>query len=180
MRKLTPIIIWPESREDKIEYLAGLVYGDGYIERARIEIYDSSIEFLNQVRVKVLAAITEVTSSRIEERKKYNCYRLRAYGKTLASLIRETIQRKRRNVSIPFTQGLFDAEGSIWRNPNIVAEITIADKNVLENVQKLLNKHGIRSRIHKDRTTHKLRITTMSRFLSLIGLRHPKHISKIK
>ncbi len=45
--------------------------------------------------------------------------------------------------------------------------------------EEALQQHGINSKIHQDRSTYKVRMTTMRRFMEIIGLRHPRHIAKI-
>ena len=181
LRRLQAIIKWPLSAEERLEYISGLVYGDGCLERFRVEIYDGSLEFLNAVIEEVVKELTSygVKSYWVEERKKYHCFRLRIYGKYFTEVVRDSIPELRERVTIPFTQGLFDAEGSIWRNPNIVAEVTVGDSQVLQGIKAFLQAYGINSKMRKDRTTYKLRITSMSKFLHLVGLRHPKHISRI-
>ena len=160
-----------------LRYLCGLVRGDGCIENCRVEIYDSNREFLNNI-----IAITKkhydsiVTSITIEYRSKYNVYRVRVYGRSFSTLIRKNIAKIH---SLNYIRGVFDAEGSIWKNPNLVAEITNKDHKLLHTIRKILSKHGINSKIHPDRSTYKLRITSLRKFIEILGLRHPKHIIKI-
>ena len=174
---LKVVIKWPRNRGETLRYLCGLVKGDGCFEDCRVEIYDSNKEFLNSV-----AAITMkyygniVTSITIEYRSKYKVYRVRFYGRNFSALIRKNITKTR---SLNYIRGVFDAEGSIWRNPNLVAEITNKDYKLLHAIRNILNKYRINSKIHPDRNTYKLRITSLRKFIEIFGLRHPKHIIKI-
>ncbi len=173
------VIKWPKSKEEAKHYLAGLIVGDGTIEKYRIEIYDKNNEFLEMVEKAVIKKFFEkyITRTKIEYRKHVNNYRLRIYGKRFVEEIKPLCE----NIIInpDFVRGFFDAEGSIWYNPNIIAEITNKNKEILEEIQRLLRQYKINSKIHKDRTTYKLRITSMRKFIEIIGLRHPRHILKI-
>ncbi len=173
------VIKWPRNIEEAKHYLAGLIVGDGTIEKYRVEIYDKNEKFLKMVEKAVIKKYFEnyVSRTRIEYRRNVNNFRLRIYGKQFV----ETIKPLCINaiVNNDFIRGFFDAEGSIWYNPNIIAEITNKNKEILEKIQTVLNKYKINAKIHKDRTTYKLRITSMRRFIEVVGLRHPRHILKI-
>ena len=173
------VIKWPKNMEEAKYYLAGLIVGDGSIEKYRIDIYDKNEKFLQMVEKAVVKKYFNnyITRTRIEYRKHVNNYRLRIYGKQFVEIIRNLCENI--TVNHDFVRGFFDAEGSIWYNPNIIAEITNKNKEILEEIQELLRQHKINSKIHKDRTTYKLRITSMRKFIETIGLRHPRHILKI-
>ncbi len=173
------VIKWPKNLEEAKHYLAGLIVGDGTIERYRIDIYDKNEKFLEMVEKAIIHKFFKnyVSRTKIEYRKHVNNYRLRIYSKYFVEIIKPLCT----NIAInyDFIRGFFDAEGSIWYTPNIIAEITNKNRKILEEIQALLKKHKINSKIHKDRSTYKLRITSMRRFIEVIGIRHPRHILKI-
>jgi len=173
------VIKWPRNVEEAKHYLTGLIVGDGSIEKYRIDIHDKNEKFLKMVKIAVLMKYFKdyITKITIEYRRQTNNFRLRIYGKQFV----ETIKPLCSNITInrDFVRGFFDAEGSIWYNPNVIAEITNKNREILEEIQTILKSHGINCKIHKDRTTYKLRITSMRRFIEVIGLRHPRHILKI-
>ena len=171
-------IKWPGDREEALEYMVGLITGDGVIEKYRVEVYDKSEAFLRLVKTVVLEKYLHdtISSIRIDYRKRVNGYRLRVYGREFVNKIKDYYEPP---LSINFIRGFFDAEGSIWYNPNLIAEITNKNLKLLEKIKQVLQQHGINSKIHQDRSTYKVRMTTMRRFMEIIGLRHPRHIAKI-
>ena len=46
-------VLWPRNRQKFLEYLVGLVLGDGQIESKRITITDKYQEFLSEVKKRV-------------------------------------------------------------------------------------------------------------------------------
>ena len=161
---------WPRTKEEARHYLAGLIVGDGSIESYRVDIYDKNDMFLQLAVLAVLRTYfnSDITRIAIESRKYTNNYRLRIYGKGFVEQIKPLCQNPDINVNFVGVSSM----------PRAVYGIN-KDKELLIRIQELLAQNKINSKLHKDRTTYKLRITTMRRFMKVVGVRHPRHILKL-
>ena len=186
-------VIWPKNKKTFIEYLAGLVYGDGQIEKYRITITDQYKEFLDEV-AKRIKDLMEV-EPKLHRRKGYDVWYMRIYGKDVVETIRNKISELYGNPTTNFIRGFFDAEGTIYiDNGYIIIEFDQKDPAILANIANSLYDRCIYTRIRRreyfDKRPNKnklyvkyeLRIkrkTSVYRFLNKIGLRHIKHITII-
>ena len=190
-------IIWPSNIERFNEYMAGLVYGDGQLERERITITDSSEEFFDQLS-KYINKFWEL-QPKIHMRKGYNAYYMRIYNTIKVKEIKQLIDKLVNRPTVNFIRGFFDAEGTIfyyqpWRRKYIVIELSSSNPVVIANIQTALYDRCIyaytwakdyfdkRPQKRKTYRIYILRIkrqSSVKRFLEKVGLRHPKHISKL-
>ena len=171
------------------EYLAGYIYGDGnlyydrkkreYLIRAydrvrgQLEIIADIIEYLYRVRVS------------IGKRKDGDSWELRIRNKRLYIELKNIIDKCRRYPTKDFIAGFYDAGGYLYiRKSKFEAGITITDLQILIKIRHELDKHNIKSHIHKrvfknpQRTVYYLRIygrRNVSSFLKYIKPKHPKY-----
>ncbi len=181
-------IIWPRTRKHVKEYLVGLIIGDGQIEQKRITITDSSDEFLKNV-AKIVRKYLGVNVT-LHKRGDVNAYYMRIYGKDFVENMKRLIPALKGRPTINFIRGFFDAEGTIYREGKyIVIEINQHDGPIIANLSIALRDRCIYSYIRyqeyldkrrgKIYTRYILRIkrkTSAYRFLTKVGLRHPKHL----
>ena len=139
--------------ECDIEYLAGVVKGDGtlyYNKRAReyvVEVYDRSIEF-----VKILYEMLTVCGYNPHIQPYRSYYRLRVNSSALFRLLSEKIEALLRAPSIPFVRGLYDAEGTLYfdrrkKKPYPIVELGNKDYRVIEAVMTVLRSLGVSYRV---------------------------------
>ncbi len=187
-------VIWPKTRKHLKEYLAGLIAGDGQIEKKRITITDSSKEFLNDVARRTINVLG--IGPKIHQRTNVNAYYMRIYGVKTVEGFRQLITELKSRPTLNFIRGFFDAEGTInvEQGKYIVIEISQHEGTIIANLAIALRDRCIYSYIRyreyydprpkkrKTYTRYVLRIKRMSsvyRFLSRVGVRHPKHVSKL-
>ena len=126
-------IVWPRTTKYVMEYLAGLVTGDGQVETKRITITDSEKEFLEKVAELIsrhmgLKAI-------LHKRSDFNAYYMRIYSKELASRIGKIINELKSRPTLNFIRGFFDAEGSVYKEGKyIVIEIKQHEGPLIANI----------------------------------------------
>ncbi len=182
--------LWPQTRKHATEYLAGLIAGDGQIEKKRVTITDSHREFLEAVLEKVLRRQLGLNAT-IHKRSDANAYYMRIYGKNWVSRIGTVLTMLKSQPTTNFIRGFFDAEGtiSIEQGKYVVIEINQHEAPLIANISLALRDRCIYPYIRyqeyfdrrrgKTYTRYVLRIKRKSsvyRFLTRIGLRHPKHM----
>ncbi len=190
-------VVWPRSRDKFVEYLAGLVAGDGQLERKRITITDANREFLEEVShyIQKYLGIT----SYIHKRSNVNAYYLRLYSTSFVRTLQQVERQLYEKPTINYIRGFFDAEGGVYvesygQKKYIVIEITSGDPIVLANIQSALYDRCIYAYTRRveyvDRRPgrgrrymiYRLRVkrrSSVARFLVKVGLRHPKHMKSI-
>ena len=167
-----------------IDYLAGLVLGDGdlYYRRSkneyRIRISDSSREFLEMISIFVEKLLG--INVRIYRHSKYKCFILVIYNKELYHRIVKRIEKNLREPTIAFIRGLFDAEGGVNKSVNKVIRIhfTNKDRRIINIVSKTLEELGVKHYITKaGNNKYKIFICNKRntlKFLYLVKTLHPK------
>ena len=105
-------IIWPQGKNRLLQYLAGLVAGDGQLEPKRITITDASREFLETVGYYI-SKYLEV-EPHIHKRSDANAYYLRVYSVYLIRVLEKVLQQLYERPTINYIRGFFDAEGGIY------------------------------------------------------------------
>ena len=186
-------VIWPITIKYAMEYIAGLVVGDGQIESKRVTITDASIGFLREVDAKVVKKLG--LKAYIHKRSDANAYYMRIYGKEFVGILGNSIIKLKKNPTTNFIRGFFDAEGTITieQQKYIVIEMSQHGALLVKKISGSLKNKQIYSymkhqeymdkRRGKKYTRYILRIkrqSSVARFLKIIGIRHPKHIVKIK
>ncbi len=177
---------------DYLDYLAGLVAGDGNIVvdkygRSRVRVFDASREFLESVCSAIKAILG------------YNCrvhwdgttWYLSVYSK---ELVEELEPRLVNPVDIKeWLKGFVDAEGSIYewvrKKSKVYYQVSITNTNIkhIENAEKALRDLEVEYRINviKDKWKPRYKILvnkvkSLKRFLLEVGFRHPLKAEKAR
>ncbi len=176
------------SSNKLIDYLAGLVFGDGtlyYDSWSRmyyIYIYDKSKEFLE----KVAEYITENNDIKIRIRKlkNKNSYELRLSGKKLFTLINNSIEKNLNTPSPQFIRGLLDAEGSLYydkHHKKYTLEISNTNKELLNKIIHILSQYGFKTYFIRNRRKppkqdiYKIKIRGDTNIINLLQTFNPLH-----
>ena len=173
-----------------LDYLAGLVAGDGCITsdrygRVRIRVFDVSRRFLEDVCVLVETSIG------------YNCkvhwdgtvWYLSVYSKELAEKLTPRLANPLNRQE--WLRGFVDAEGSIYRwvrkGRKVYYQLSITSTNIsyIGNVKKALEDLGVEYRVTVTRDMWKPRyrvliskVGSIRKFLLEVGFRHPLKLEK--
>ena len=191
-------VIWPRTEREFNEYMMGLIYGDGQIETKRLTITDSNVVFLKQV-AELIHNYWKL-KPKIHKRTDANAYYMRIYSVVKVKEIKDNIHAFVDKPTIDFIRGFFDAEGFVyieqpWRKKYVVIGLSSTNSTVMANIQAILYDHFIyaytqakryydrRPRKEKTYKIYMLRIkrqSSVKKFLEEVGLRHPRHIVKLK
>ncbi len=185
-------ILWPKNRQKFLEYLAGLVLGDGQIESKRITVTDEYREFLSEVKKRVEKYLSLTPT--LKRRNDANAWYMRVYSVDLVKTLKSLINKLYERPTLNFIRGFFDAEGTIYNDSGYwVIEISQKDPVIIANLSNGFRDrcmYGyIKRREYYDKRRGKnyvkyvlvlKRKSTVYRFLTRVGLRHIKHISVIE
>lgn len=138
------------SMECDLEYLAGVVKGDGtlyYNKRAReyvVEIYDRDVEY-----VAVLADMLRACRLNPHVKSYGSYYRVRVNSREFYELIGEAVERLLQSPTVSFVRGLFDSDGTLYfdrrkRRPYPVVELGNSDPRVVDAAGVVLSSLGVR------------------------------------
>jgi len=181
--ELVPIV------ENKMNYIAGLVEGDGWISknRDRVGISSTNLNLLKYVQ-GIITLFGYKSSLYLKKNKKsykrYGtkpCYCLEIHGG-----FKEFLQNLFKNDFSSWIGGFFDAEGCVCTNPkNPFIQLTNSNLNLLENLKLILKEFGIHSRIRKDsrREVWYLiinRARDIIKFKNTINFRHEEKKKKLE
>ena len=184
------------SQEKLLDYLAGIVYGDGslyYYAKNRehfVYIYDESREFLQAIGEMVKNTL-HLRYTIVRPRNNQNYYRLQLTRKWFFLEMRRRIHKLCRKPTLEFVRGFFEAEGSFiidMKRGKIKVELANKDQEVIRKTSDLLLKYGIRvtvtrhrqrnmDAIYKANIRGRKNVDTLLRILKLI---HPKFRFKLK
>ncbi len=173
-----------------INYLAGLVYGDGslYYYHGNGEyftyIYDSNMSFLKEVAESVKRTM-HVSYSIIKPSKNKNYYRLQFTNKRIYEEVKERMKRSQRHITKSFVRGILDAEGTLYYDRGrIVATIALTDGRLVRKIALYLRRHGIHATLTKyqdprgsRKTLYKVNIrgwTNVEKLVAFLKPLHPK------
>ncbi len=184
-------VLWPKNKQKFLEYLAGLVLGDGQIESKRITITDEYYEFLSEVKRKAEQYLSLKPS--LKKRSNVNAWYMRLYSTNLVKTLKPLISKLYERPTLNFIRGFFDAEGTIYNDSGYwVIEITQKDPIIIANLSNSLRDrcmYGyIKRREYYDKRRGKSyvkyvfvlkRKSSVYRFLTRVGLRHIKHLSVV-
>ncbi len=180
-----------------INYLAGLVYGDGslyYYERNQeyfILIYDNDYEFLRRVGEET-KKIFNISYTIVKPSKTKNYYKLQFTNAELYRLLEKLIKERPKRLTKSFIRGILDAEGTIYmdKKERIALEIAMNNKQVIERMQKWLIRIGVRATVTRHqgkrgnrKTIYKVRIRgwdNVGKAIELLKPQHPKIADKYK
>ncbi len=169
-----------------LNYLAGLVYGDGtlyYYKKNNeyfIYVYDSDKDFLKTVGELVKKAL-KVNYTIIKPSKTKRYYRLQFTNKKVYDYVRWLVNERPRKPTKNFIRGFLDAEGSLTvdKKGRVTLEIANRNREIIETIAGWLSKKGIRCTVteHRDRkgTTYKVRIRGWENVVNAINLLDPLH-----
>ena len=169
-----------------LNYLAGLVYGDGSLYHYKKNgeyftyVYDNDREFLEEVGELVKKALG-VSYTVVKPSRKKNYYRLQFTSKKIFDYVRWLIGERPKKPTKNFVRGFLDAEGTLYvdKKGRIVLEIANRNKEIIDAVAKWLNRKGIRCTVtkHRDRKgiTYKVRIRGWENIRNTIDLLDPLH-----
>ena len=171
-----------------IDYLAGLVFGDGtlyYDPWSRmyyIYIYDKSKDFLEKVAEYVRKYIN--TRIRIRKLKNKNSYELRLSGVKLYTMIVNSIEKNISSPSIWFIRGLLDAEGSLYYDKyhrKSILEISNINIELLKKIKNILKEYGFKLYLIRNKRKpprhdiYKIRIKGDEEITYLLNMLKPLH-----
>ena len=169
-----------------IDYLAGLVFGDGslyYDPWSRmyyIYVYDRSRDFLE----KVAEYVRKHIDTRIRKLKNKNSYELRLSGVRLYTMIMNSIEKNISSPSIWFIRGLLDAEGSLYYDKyhrKFILEISNINNELLKKIKNVLKEYGFKSYLIRNKRKpprhdiYKIRIKGNEEITSLLNMFKPMH-----
>jgi len=164
----------PTRVDRDLAQLSGYVLGDGNLGERSIRIKDQRLSVLGVYR-RVFSKVFGVNGSIARIRRK-RCYELAVSSVEITDLFKhlldkwkEIIPKSPRECVASFIRGLADAEGSVqeW------VCIAQSDRSVLEILQMLLLRFGIKSAIESGKGAYLLRIaegTSLANFHREIGL----------
>ena len=169
-----------------LNYLAGLVYGDGtlYYYRRNNEyftyVYDNNRDFLENVGEIVRKALkVNYTVTRPSRTKNY--YRLQFTSKKIYDYVKKLIEERPRKPTKNFIRGFLDAEGSLTvdRKGRVVLEIANRNREVIETSARWLSSRGIKCTVtkHRDRkgVIYKVRVRGWENVGNAVRLLNPLH-----
>jgi len=179
------------DKEELLNYIAGLVVGDGslysYKHEYYIYIYDRDGEYLEWLKNE----IEDVLKVRAHLIQKKNYYRLQISSKQLYEELYERIDRQLKDPTKSFIAGFTDAEGTLYidKKCRLTLEISNTDHEMMYSIWKAIIKKQIRATITEHRgkrgrkTLYKIRIRgwlNVERFIELFKPVHPKLVDKFK
>ena len=153
---IPPRHFWMNAKAELV-YFMGLVYGDGYVKKGTIDIYDTSLD-----AVKRYGDIAKSLGGdiRIWKSSNSNAYRLRVYMRGFEEIYREYVGNIREKIlsdidlARAFMAGLFDADGYVGTKDGVPeVKIVSKDREVLEDLRDFLRSIGIDARIRSGGTT---------------------------
>ena len=174
-----------------LNYLAGLVYGDGsiyYYKRNNeyfVFVYDENYEFLRRVGEEIRRALG-VNYSIVKPTKRHNYYRLQFTSKRVYDYVRELLMKRPRSLTKNFVRGIIDAEGTLFVDSKgrIAFELGMTNYTIIARIRKWLKARGIHATltVHRDkrpgrRPIYKLHIRgwdNVEYFISYMKPLHPK------
>jgi len=172
----------PSHLEPKLAQALGYVLGDGNLGKRSIRLRDQRLPVLTAYEgIFEKTFGVNVKIDRIQRR----CYQLAINSNEITTLFkwlidnwRDVVPRSPRECVARFIRGLADAEGSVpgWMY------IAQKDRSVLEIVQLLLLRFGVKSTIRRATGSYLLRIaegTSLANFQSEIGLTAPDKARKL-
>ena len=172
----------PDSFNPEFAQIMGYFLGDGNLEDRSIRFRDARIDVL-QYYQKSLENIFSLKIRRISKVKNKECFNLELNGTVVRDLFKEVennlfdyVCKSPKQHICRFIKGFFDAEGSVdKKSPRISA--SQKDGQVLQYIQLLLDRLGIRSRIRaytvKGNKIHQLDIAdnkSVLKYIQLIGM----------
>jgi len=184
-----------------LNYLAGLVYGDGtlyYYKRNHeyfIYVYDNNAEFLRRVAEEVKRALGKrirLHYAILKPSPSKNYYRLQFTSKEVYLYIAKLLRERPKRLTKNFVRGLMDAEGTVYadRRGRVAFELGITKPEIAVKVAAWLRRKGINATItvHNDRrgrrrTIYKVRVRgwdNVSKLFNEFKPMHPKLMEKFK
>ena len=134
-----------------MNYLAGLVYGDGSLyyyannNEYFVYVYDNNLHFLKTVGEMIKSAMG-VNYTIVRPTKRHNYYRLQIMSKEVYDYVKKLLTERPKRPTKNFVRGLIDAEGSIYNDRGrLVFQFGITDYRVAKAVYDVLQKEGIKA-----------------------------------
>lgn len=173
----------PSRLEPDLAQTLGYVVGDGNVDKRSIRLRDQRLSVLKAYK-NVFEKIFGVKGN-IDKINGKRCHNLAINSKEIVTLFkwlidnwRDIVPRSPRECIASFIRGLADAEGSVqgW------VQIAQKDRSLLEVIQLLLLRFGIKSTIRQAKNSFSLRIaegTSLENFHREIGLTAPDKARKL-
>ena len=173
----------PSRLDDELAQVLGYVLGDGHLGERSLRIRDQRLPVLKAYK-KIFAKIFGVNGTIAPIRGK-RCYELTISSVEITSLFKgllrdwkDIVPRSPRDCVASFIRGFVDAEGSVqdW------LFIAQSDRSVLEILQMLLLRFGVKSTLARVKGSFLLRVaegTSLANFKKEIGLTAPDKARKL-
>ena len=177
-----------------LNYLAGLVYGDGslYYYAKNNEyftyVYDNDIGFLKRVGDEISRALgVRYTITKPSRNKNY--YKLQFTSKKVYEYVQKLLKVRPKKLTKNFVRGFIDAEGTLVVDRKGRISLEVANKNpeIISKIARWLQRQGIHCTvtIHKNKQDriYKIRIRgwdNVTKTLDLLKPLHPKLIYKFQ
>ena len=165
--------------ENKIEWLAGIILGDGRVSDRYVRVYNNTPEIIEKSKETFLSEFG-VSENKLKTRilrKERNGYKrnvetieLCINSTEFAKNFRRLIQKYIENPTASFVNGLFDAEGSV----DLAGNITLWQRKdnqgtiVSETVKKFLNANDVRYKIINNPDFHIIEIQGRYKYIQNI------------
>ena len=204
------VVNLPRELTIDLAYYVGYLQGDGYISR-----YDRHIGFCDEYKAQMekidgltrkIFNIQGVLKSQMTVLSKKPCYKLTVNSMAVNSFLSEVFginKGVKKDLKVPrilfeneellrnYVSGLYDADGTLPKNPakakQLFLDITMKDKQFIEEIQCILGSFGITSLKLYERRTHSFvgnpdspsweiqirRKKEIQHFLERIGFKHP-------